>query len=639
MRNDILKIPQEVSILKKEEFKNQHFKEVELSSNIEVISKGCFKNCENLEKIILGKNIKKIENSAFENCKALKSIELPCNLEYIGDYAFIGTNISAIEFPNSLRYIGNYSFFGCLIEKLYLPANITFIGDAAFQECGTRETKIELLFYFNDYYINYCKENKLRYKQLSIKKSVVDDRIDDKGTLSLKSFKIHIKKDEFKENVKLKKLVINADIVVIDEKAFEGCKELEEVCLYGNITIKKRAFCDCEKLGLCRFYGDVEMIGEEAFINASLKSAVFFKSLKIIGDRAFMANPLTKIKIPDSVEYIGENVFYSCQILEQHIVVFSNSSYVENYCKRSNIGYGRITRETIQLNIENKNREYKKNITFHTKAKKICGNGRKKRILLKDVDFSLAAGDMVFIMGGSGSGKSTLLKGTFGLSYQKHVVSTLIIRQDGREEKYELRNGKNGFEKFLTFSPQFSLSSPDLKVKQEIDKKLELRGIRLPEDKFNEVINKYNLKSLLEKRVENLSGGEKKRLVMAIADMCNSYLYILDEPDSGLDEPFASQLFLQLKEKAEEGCIVAVVSHHPKNVKENDTYLEFEKIFNKILVVAVDEKRIGRIVYFGKTDQVKNYFGLDEKDSYSDIIKILDNSEKAKFYIEKAMKK
>lgn len=109
--NDCLIISDDIVFLKDGNFKNQSFKKAILSSNIKVISKECFKNCDKLEEIILPIGVKRIEESAFENCSSLRKIIILGDLEYIGDYAFVETKIENITFPESLKYIGDYAFF------------------------------------------------------------------------------------------------------------------------------------------------------------------------------------------------------------------------------------------------------------------------------------------------------------------------------------------------------------------------------------------------------------------------------------------------------------------------------------------------------------------------------------------------
>ena len=68
---------------------------------------------------------------------------------------------------------------------------------------------------------------------------------------------------------------------------------------------------------------------------------------------------------------------------------------------------------------------------------------------------------------------------------------------------------------------------------------------------------------------------------------------------------------------------------------KNDQVIKFEEVFNKLLVLAVDEKDIGRVAYFGETKDARDFFKLKENDKYSDIIKILENQEQSNYYINR----
>ena len=100
--------------------------------------------------------------------------------------------------------------------------------------------------------------------------------------------------------------------------------------------------------------------------------------------------------------------------------------------------------------------------------------------------------------------------------------------------------------------------------------------------------------------VEKLSGGQKKRLSIALEFISNPSLFILDEPDSGLDGVMARELMEQLRLIADQGKIVIVITHTPDRVID---------LFDDVIVLAKDSNRTGRLAFFGSIEEARNFFG------------------------------
>ena len=77
-------------------------------------------------------------------------------------------------------------------------------------------------------------------------------------------------------------------------------------------------------------------------------------------------------------------------------------------------------------------------------------------------------------------------------------------------------------------------------------------------------------------------------------------LFILDEPDSGLDGVIARELFEKLKDIAESGKIVITITHIPDRVAD---------LFDYVIVLARDSGRVGRLAFFGTPDEAREFFG------------------------------
>ena len=130
-----------------------------------------------------------------------------------------------------------------------------------------------------------------------------------------------------------------------------------------------------------------------------------------------------------------------------------------------------------------------------------------------------------------------------------------------------------------------------------------------------EVMEIFGLTPVAGHMVEKLSGGQKKRLSISMEFLSNPSLFILDEPDSGLDGVMARELFQQLRGIADTGRIVIVITHTPDRVID---------LFDDVIVLAKDSTRTGRLAFYGSIDQAREFFG---KEKMEDILKSINQKE------------
>ena len=115
--------------------------------------------------------------------------------------------------------------------------------------------------------------------------------------------------------------------------------------------------------------------------------------------------------------------------------------------------------------------------------------------------------------------------------------------------------------------------------------------------------------------VQKLSGGQKKRLSIAMELISNPSLFILDEPDSGLDGVMARELMQQLRSVADTGKIVIVITHIPDRVIE---------YFDDVIVLAKDSALTGRLAFYGSIQEAREFFGCEKME---EIVKLLNREE------------
>ena len=229
-----------------------------------------------------------------------------------------------------------------------------------------------------------------------------------------------------------------------------------------------------------------------------------------------------------------------------------------------------------------------------------------KKYLLKDIHMAIPQGHMVLLLGGSGAGKTTFLNAVNG--YEKADAKVSLNGKDmysdykkmqyevGFVPQQELVRGKDTVEKTL-------LDTARLRLSKDIPKEARRKRVE-------EVMEIFGLTPLKDSLVEKLSGGQKKRLSISMEILSNPSLFILDEPDSGLDGVMARELFLELRRIADTGKIVIVITHTPDRVID---------LFDDVIVLAKDSSRTGRLAFYGSVADAREFFeSINQKEEGGD---------------------
>ncbi len=222
----------------------------------------------------------------------------------------------------------------------------------------------------------------------------------------------------------------------------------------------------------------------------------------------------------------------------------------------------------------------------------------KTKTLLRDIHLNIPNGHMVLLLGGSGAGKTTFVNAVTG--YEKADAKIELQGVDVYQEYTRMMYD-------IGLVPQQDLMRGNDTVQKTLDDAATLRlpsGVNIFQRKkrAKEVLEEFGLQSLRLTLVDKLSGGQRKRLSIAMEYISDPRLFILDEPDSGLDGVVARALFERLRAIADQGKIVIVITHTPDRVID---------LFDDVIVLAKDGKRTGRLAWYGPVEEAYKFFGKE----------------------------
>ncbi|MFF9893931.1 FHA domain-containing protein [Streptomyces longispororuber] len=242
-------------------------------------------------------------------------------------------------------------------------------------------------------------------------------------------------------------------------------------------------------------------------------------------------------------------------------------------------------------------------VSFSARHLTVTVDGGKQ--ILKDVSFGVPEKSLIAVIGPSGSGKSTLLKALTGYR-PANQGDVLYDNRNLYKQFAELRQR-------IGLVPQDDILHKELTVKKALKYAAKLR---FPADtseqeraqRIGEVLRELKLDIHKDKKVTSLSGGQRKRVSVALELLTKPSLIFLDEPTSGLDPGMDRDVMQLLRGLADDGRTVLVVTHSVAELA----------LCDKLLVMAPG----GSVAYFGPPEEALNFFGYD---TWADVFSAFEN--------------
>ncbi|MCQ2364457.1 MAG: ATP-binding cassette domain-containing protein [Akkermansia sp.] len=211
--------------------------------------------------------------------------------------------------------------------------------------------------------------------------------------------------------------------------------------------------------------------------------------------------------------------------------------------------------------------------------------------LLRDINFCVPKGHFMAIVGPSGCGKTTLLKAIAGIKETTDGAFYWEGRNLEEEGDFEPRE--------IGYVPQFSIAHEALTVDECVENAARLR-VKAGEDALNDLIDQVleetGMTEIADRPVKLLSGGQKRRLALAMELVSGPKILLCDEVTSGLD-PRSEREIVELLHalSLKDGRIVISVTHS----------LAQMELYDSVMVLVG-----GSLAYHGSPSSLAHYFGV-----------------------------
>lgn len=332
--------------------------------------------------------------------------------------------------------------------------------------------------------------------------------------------------------------------------------------------------------------------GRWKIVDNNSRNGVSVNKNQVEGER--FLNPLDVIRIANTtLIFTGSEIIYN-----------SVDSSVK---KAGSFDYGNRS-VIMNVNIE------------EVKAKR--GTFGKKKTLLKDINLDIESGDFILVLGGAGAGKSTFIKAITGQNHD--TEQTLDINGQIFLEGMNLYKNLRVLKHKIGIVPQY----PDYRANDTVyntimdSAKLQLSSEYSKQEirqRVDDVIESMMLTSIKDSMLGIISGGQRKRVQVAIKSVGDISFFTFDEPDAGLDvagrvdqmkkitKPITPEQAIdnsqELKYCTDSGKAGLMISHYPDDVAD---------MYKKVIVLAkskVDDA--GHLAYYGDIPNALSFFGVN----------------------------
>lgn len=201
------------------------------------------------------------------------------------------------------------------------------------------------------------------------------------------------------------------------------------------------------------------------------------------------------------------------------------------------------------------------------------------KVALRDVSLAIPKGSVFGLLGPNGAGKSTMI----------NILAGLVMKSSGQVKVWDIdidahpRNAKAA----IGIVPQEINMDPFFPPREILDIHAGLFGVPKAERRTDEILEVVGLSDKAEEHSRNLSGGMKRRLMVAKAMVHSPPILVLDEPTAGVDVELRKQLWANIKVLNQQGVTVILTTHY---LEEAEEMCDRIAIINHGEIIACEDK-------------------------------------------------
>lgn len=179
---------------------------------------------------------------------------------------------------------------------------------------------------------------------------------------------------------------------------------------------------------------------------------------------------------------------------------------------------------------------------------------RKGKKILEDVTLDVESGTVMGLLGPNGAGKTTLIRLVAGLA-RPDAGMIHVCGEDAAKRSVRFR-------RLIGLVPQENTLESELTVGESLLAYARLYGINDAKEMVHQTAERYRLSDFLDKRPEEISGGMKRRAVIARAAMTDPAVLLLDEPSAGLDPDLRHEVWALIRKLRDAGKTLLLTTHY-----------------------------------------------------------------------------
>ena len=210
-----------------------------------------------------------------------------------------------------------------------------------------------------------------------------------------------------------------------------------------------------------------------------------------------------------------------------------------------------------------------------------------KLCALDKVDLTVTKGEIFALLGPNGAGKTTLIS----------IVGGLVRRTSGTVEVMDYDLGRNPLEvrSCIGLVPQELTYDPFFTADEILEFSMGYFGLKPDPERIDELLRTFDLMEKRNANTRSLSGGMKRRLMIAKALVHDPPLVFLDEPTAGVDVELREELWKYIRRLQDQGTTIVLTTHYME---------EAERLADRIGIIHK-----GRLVHIGTREELMREFG------------------------------